>query len=682
MTIHLDFETRSACDLKRCGAYQYSLDPTTRVMCLAWAYDDGEIYLWHPAYPSLAEHGRKELEILFAYVQKGEELHAHASFFERAIWTNWGVLEGWPELDLRQLRCTAAQAASFALPRKLEEAVSALGLPFPKDMSGHRLMLKLSRPRKPRVTELRAVGLVKGQHEVYTTRHGYLWHEKPEELTRLFAYCKQDVRAERALAGALRPLPEQELAVWRMDQEINWRGVQVDRAGVDKALALTGRINDEANTEMRDLTFGDVPSCSKRPSFKAWVNAEGVAIPDTQGTTIDEWLKNDLPDHVLRALALWKEVNRTSTKKYVAMDARVAHDSRVRDILRYHAASTGRWGGTGIQPQNFPRHSPKDMGAAWRDILSLTLEELTAKYGDVMDLLAGALRGAICAAPGKELVCADYAQIEARVLFWVAGEEKALQILHAGHSIYKDMSGAIMAARGTPIANPQGIEKGTLEYQLGKQSILALGYQQGWKTFITTCAGYGIKIDEDFAKEVVKLYRTTYAAVPRLWNAIEAAAIEATKRGPRAADPVLCKNTAWAVRGRFLHCKLPGGRLLSYCDPEVIDAETPWGTPCEKLRFMGVDTYTHKWSRQYAYGGKLVDHVIQGTSRDLMAEAMLRCPGTIYTPILTVHDEIVAEVPEGQGSVKEFEDLMATLPAWAERLPVVAEGWRGARYHK
>ena len=300
--------------------------------------------------------------------------------------------------------------------------------------------------------------------------------------------------------------------------------------------------------------------------------------------------------------------------------------------------------------------------------------------------LAGALRGAIDAAPGTDLVVADYAQIEARVLFWMAGEERALRIMQAGHSIYKDTSGAIMEVRGTPITDPQSIDKNDPAqqalYQLGKQSILGLGFQMGGPKFVVTCDGYGIEIDEDFGKAVVKPYRSTYPAVPKLWYAMEAAAIEATKRGPRAADPVKCKNTAWAVRGRFLHCKLPGGRLLSYCDPHVVDAETPWGQPCEKLRFMGVDTYTHKWSRQATYGGKLVENVVQAASRDLMAEAMLRCPGTPYVPILTVHDEIVAEVLEGQGSVKEFEDLMAKLPAWAEGCPVAAEGWKSQRYHK
>ena len=682
--ITMDFETRSACDLRKAGSYIYSCHSTTSIMCLAWAYGDGEVLLWHPAFPTagLAEYGADDLWELHGNIALGEIVEAHNAFFERCIWTNVGGLLGWPDINPRQLRCSAAMAASFALPRALEGAVDALSLPFPKDMEGNRLMKKLSRPRRPRVAEMRAVGLGKHDHELYTERYGYLWHEKPEDLHRLFQYCRQDVRAERALSGALRPLSPVEQEVWFLDQEINWRGVHVDRPGVKKALALSNEIVARANTEMSDLTFGTVETCTKRVPFKAWCAQEGVLIPDTKGETIDIWVQRDLPPHVKRALELWKQVNRTSIKKYVAMIARMAHDSRVRDILRYWAATTGRWGGMGIQPQNFPRGSIKDMEAVWIDILAMTLEELEAKHGDVMELLSGALRGAICAPPGSELSVADYASIEARVLFWLAGAKRALDVLHSGQNIYKDMTGAIMEFMGKPLADPQAVEKGTLEYQLGKQSILGLGYQMGGPKFQSTCGGYGLDVSEEFAKQVVKLYRETYPEVPRLWRQYEARAIEAVQRGPRAADPVWSGNVSWCVRGRFLHAKLPGGRLLSYCDPQVVKSETPWGDQCDKLIYMGIDTYTKKWSVQKTYGGKLVENVDQAISRDLMAEAMLRCEPNGYTPILTVHDEIVAEDPVDGRPIEEFEALMARLPAWAEGLPVAAEGWKGTRYRK
>ncbi len=98
---------------------------------------------------------------------------------------------------------------------------------------------------------------------------------------------------------------------------------------------------------------------------------------------------------------------------------------------------------------------------------------------------------------------------------------------------------------------------------------------------------------------------------------------------------------------------------------------------------MGLNSMTRKYTRQNTYGGKLTENVVQALSRDMMAEAMLKVDaGGTYIPLLTVHDEIVAEVPEGQGSVKEFEDLISILPEWADGFPLAAEGWRGKRYRK
>lgn len=367
MTVRIDLETRSACNLKACGSYVYSLHPSTSIMCVAWAYGDEDgVYLWHPGMPQ-----RWHLDELHERIRNGMIIEAHNMSFERALITNTGFLDGWPELDPRQLRCSAAKAAAMALPRALGDGVAALGLPFPKDMAGHRLMLKLSQPRKPSLRELREVGLEKGQHELYWARHGYTWHEKPEELRRLYEYCRQDVRAERAISCATRDLSPEEQEVWFVDQEINWRGVYVDRAAAEKAVEISDQIVALANVEINELTFGAVQRCTLREPFKKWMHAEGHLIPDTKGTTIEEWLAHeDLPAHVERALRLWKSVNRTSIKKYRSMLARLPADDRVRETQLYHGASTGRFAGKGLQLQNLPRGSIKDMEAAWNDILA------------------------------------------------------------------------------------------------------------------------------------------------------------------------------------------------------------------------------------------------------------------------------------------------------------------------
>jgi DNA polymerase len=92
---------------------------------------------------------------------------------------------------------------------------------------------------------------------------------------------------------------------------------------------------------------------------------------------------------------------------------------------------------------------------------------------------------------------------------------------------------------------------------------------------------------------------------------------------------------------------------------------------------------TRKWQRQTSYGGLVVENIVQAISRDILATAMKRCEETrIYSPILTIHDEIVCEAQEHLGDVKEFEAMVGQAPEWAHGCPVAAEGWAGKRYRK
>lgn len=202
----------------------------------------------------------------------------------------------------------------------------------------------------------------------------------------------------------------------------------------------------------------------------------------------------------------------------------------------------------------------------------------------------------------------------------------------------------------------------------------------GAARFVDTalCMG-GVTIDEDMAAQVVQAYRSKFFRVKNMWLETEQAASEAvlTKRS------IVNGYTTWVKEGRFLYCVLPSGRRLSYPDPELRPRRMPWGDIKPSLTFMGVDPHTHQWTRQTTYGGMLVENITQAVSRDLMAEAMLRCAHSdVYQPVLSVHDEIVAEALQGTGCVEEFEQLMATVPDWADGCPVAAEGWTGVRYHK
>jgi len=726
----IDFETRSACDLLKQGGWVYSEHESTEAMCLAYKLPGQVTKLWHMAHPQHMIFESPPPEELFDWIAQGGLVEAHNAFFERAIWANvMHKRHGWPAMPHLQWRCSAAKASTFALPRALDGAGAALGLPVEKDQEGRRIMLKLSKPRKPRKAE-RAEMAAQG----INPDEVILWHEDEEDLEKLWSYCMTDVDAEHELSLSLRDLTPFELELWQMDQEMNERGVHCDVRMAREALRLAKAQSYKLNAELSDLTAGEVKTASSRMAFVDWVNRQDVPLPDTQGPTLEEFAaKEDVPDTVRAALKIVKDVNRTSIRKYDAMLKRAASDDTLKDTMMYHGASTGRWAGKGVQPHNFPRGTIKDIA---KDIDTAceairtgdrTWIELLYGGGSVLEVLSCALRGALTARQGKELVVADYSAIEARVVFWLAGAEQALDVFRKGEDIYCDMASGIY---GYAVNKAMAEER-----QMGKQSILGLGFGMGFLTFLLTCRKYDIVFSPEQARKIVgsawkevqdrvvayfhgkddlerkgvgvtrkkrlikegldydevlhelvlmqfivDRYRSRYPEVAQMWKDLEQGALMATQNRGRV---VKTGKIEWKLTGRFLHAKLPSGRLLSYCDPKVVKKKTPWGAEGQELTFMGVDPYSKKWTRLGTYGGMLCENVVQATARDLMAAAMLRVhKHPIYDMVMSVHDELVAEADLGAGDVGEFEELISMTPPWAQGCPVTAEGWKGLRYRK
>lgn len=706
----IDFETRSACSIKDCGSWRYSLDPTTQVMCLAFrlpTWEEGRTALWHPAFPHLGieEAHCPELVELFQWIQEGRLVEAHNAWFERGIWTNICVPKlGWPEVGHEQWRCSAAKAAAYSLPRNLENLTVALALKVKKDTEGAKVMKKMAKPRKPLKKDVHAwlednatlpLPAKKCATTLYPNDDGtfrvvaewdggseehdlpLFWNESAELLERLCAYCRVDVLAEEAASHRLRDLSPTETRMYLMDQHINQMGFQLDRHGIECALEVVNGIYRELNQELVELTEGQVQKATQRARMMAWFQEQGLPLEDTQGSTIDAWLKReDVDPKVRRGLELVRALGRSSTAKFVAAQ-NWAHPEtwRVHGGLLYHGAGTGRWSGSGVQPHNFPRGTIKNMELAWEVIKSRDLQLMEMLYGDAMELLSHALRGMIVPTPGRRLMVADYAAIEARVVLWLAEDDEALDVFRRNECIYMAMATEIYGR----LINDK--EAQAEERQMGKQAVLGLGYQMGAKKFQATLAEkYGIFIELEFAQKIVDAYRNKFWRVKKMWWNQEAAAIAAVNTPGRV---VKCGRVQWCCFDGFLHCKLPSGRLLGYCDPRVIKKPTPWGEKKDALTYMGVDPYTKKWRRQDTYGGMLVENITQATARDLMAEAMLRCHDDgLYDVILSVHDELIAECDMDQGSVKDFEAAMAHTPAWADGCPVKAEGWTGLRYKK
>lgn len=711
----IDFETRSQCDIKKCGSWRYSLDLTTEILCLAFRlphWKPGYVSLWHPAFHhlNLHEEGKYwELDELYQWIDDGGLIEAHNAWFERGIWANKMVPLGAPAIGHRQWRCSAAKAAAHALPRSLGDVADVLETEEQKDTEGEKLMKKLSKPRKPvqadylswyrihvpcracqgagKTQEVKKDGTPKKNLSKCSRCVGkghrrdisrvpplpVLWLESSEFYAQLFDYCRHDVLTEEETSAVVPDLSPEETEIYLVDQAVNERGFQLDPEAIDIALTLIAQEVQILNAELLDLTDGVVERATQRDRMLRWFVEQGLLLENSQAATIDEALKRTrLSPHVRRGLELVRALGRSSTSKYLTMKRWMCPDGRVRGGLLFHGAGTGRWSGMGVQPHNFVKGKIKDMASLWTVLKEGTREEIIDIYDDVMTALSYALRGAITAASGRRLYVADFAAIEARVVLWLAEDEEALGIFRRGDDIYLEMASDIFGHICT--------KSDTYERALGKIAVLGLGFQMGWKKFIDTCAKFKIDISEEMGQKVVAAYRERFWLVKQMWTDMERAAIEAVE------DPekiIFCGRVKWCFTYGFLYCTLPSGRKLAYPEPEVHLKKTSWGEMKSTLTFMGVHPKIRQWVRLSAYGGLLVENIVQAVARDLMADAMLRCEhsGT-YLPVLSVHDELIAEAEEDAGQVHEFETLMAACPSWATGLPIEASGWTGHQYRK
>jgi DNA polymerase len=360
----IDFESRSACNLRKCGAWKYSLDLTTEILCLAFRlpyWEEGRTGIFHHDVSVTDAH----MVELWDWIEAGELVEAHNAWFERSLWTNVFARRylGVPTIAHEQWRCSAAKAAAHALPRGLDDALAALGLGIRKDAAGSKVMLKMSKPSKPR----------KAEREAGVT--GLLWWDTPELREKLYAYCRQDVLAEAALSEALPDLSEAETAMYLLDQSINERGFQLDVRAVETALRLIAPETTRLNQELQELTNGQVKKATARAQLLRWLAAEeDLHLEDTQKDTVDELLRSAaLSTRGRRVLEVLRTLGRSSTAKYEAMRNWMDRHGRVRGGLLYHGATTGRWSGAGVQPHNFPRGVKQyaDQDKLWATLKSM-----------------------------------------------------------------------------------------------------------------------------------------------------------------------------------------------------------------------------------------------------------------------------------------------------------------------
>jgi DNA polymerase len=654
--LHIDVETRSTVDLKKTGAYVYAEHPTTDLWCACYAFDDGPVEVWRPGDPcpsAIVEH-----------VLLGGVIYAHNAAFERVIWHYiLAPRYGWPEPDTTQWRCTMVMAYAMALPGALEDAAPAAGLAIAKDAAGKRLMMQMARPRKA---------------------DPLTWWDDSAKVQRLIDYCKIDVEVERQLAKRLRPLKESELDLWHLDQRVNDRGVFVDVPLCNAAKAVVAATEAKLDREMFEVTGGAVTACSNRNQLIAWVRERGLETESIAKDVVEELLARELPEDVRKALNLRREAAKASVAKIEALLLGRSQDNRARGLLQFSAASTGRWAGRRFQPQNIKRPDLEDVDSAIECVMLGDADIVEMLFGEPLSVVGDCLRGMIAAAPGKKIVAADYVGIEGVVLPWLAGEEWKLQAIrefHAGHGpdMYKVAYGK---AFNIP---PADIGKKDPRRQIGKVMELALGYQGGVGAFQTMAVNYGVNLPDAEVERIRDGWRAAHPAIKQFWADLDEAAMAAVKR---PGEVQRAGKIALKTAGSFLFMRLPSGRYLSYAYPEIRPKEMPWtdndGRPVVRnaVSYMGVNSYTRKWERNFGYGGHWAENATQAVARDVMADAMPRLEAAGYSLILSVHDELVTEVPTDFGSVDEMIAIMTDLPPWAAGLPIAADGFSASRYRK
>lgn len=683
--LHVDFETRSVADLKKTGAYAYAADPATDIWCMAYAFGDEPVRVWRPGEPAPGD--------VVEHVMLGGVLMAHNAAFERVIWHY--ILTpryGFPEPAVTQWRCTMAQAYALALPGSLEGAAAAAGLDIGKDMTGRRLMLQMARPRK-----VEPDGTI-------------VWWDEPEKIARLVAYCKNDVEVERALDKRLRPLSDSELALWHLDQTVNDRGVLVDEDLARAAKAIVAQAQADLDRQMRKLTDGAVSRCSNRNELVKWVKAQGVECDSVNKAALEELLEEDspVPAHVRDVLLVRQEAAKASVAKIDTLLAgKSPEDGRAKGLLQFHSASTGRWGGRRFQPQNLRRPEENDIDTLIEIVATGDFEYVAMNYDKPLSAVADTLRGMLVAAPGHRIVAADYNAIEGRVVAWLAGETwkvRAFKELDA--SVILDTDGKPVRKKGEKqYRNPDiycvtasGILARTItkddkheRQAYGKVPELACGYQGSVGAFHAMGANYNVFLPDDQVKEIVAGWREKHPRIKQFWYDMEEAAVAAVRE---RGSVHRVGRIAFKVAGSWLFMRLPSGRFLAYPYPEIREFDVPWGgtkagltyfstiDPSKRKKIVPDDGDGTTWARIKTYGGMLAENATQAVARDVLADAMPRLEAAGYPIILTVHDEVVCEVPEGHGSVDEMEAIMCDLPAWAAGLPVAAEGFSDRRYRK
>lgn len=641
--LSLDLETYSDIDLPKCGVYAYVESPRFEILLLAFAFDEDETQI-----VDLACGEKIPDEIISAIKDDNVIKTAFNAAFERVCLSkHMGV-----KLKPKAWLCTAVQSSMLALPLSLEGVGEVLNIERKKLREGTDLVRYFSIPCKPTKAN--------GGRERNLPEHD---REKWESFKK---YCIRDIDAEREIRHKIRkhPILENELALYQLDQEINDRGVLVDLEMVSNAVECD--LMYKAHMTARAYALTGLENPNSISQVKDWLSGQGIEVSSLDKKTVNGLL-DETDGDTLEVLKLRLLMAKTSVKKYEAIERSVSKDGRVHGLFQFYGANrTGRWAGRLVQVQNLPQNHLTDLDLARSLIKEGRFEDVDLLYDSIPGVLSELIRTAFVPKKGTRFIVADFSAIEARVLAWLSGEKWRLEVFESHGKIYEASASAMF---NVPIKE---IYKGSPLRQKGKIAELALGYG-GSVGALTSMGALEMGLQEEELPQLVQQWRNANPHITKFWWDVDMAAIKAFKEKRETIVGKVCFNCLSGI----LFVTLPSGRKLSYIKPKL--EINRFGR--EGLTYEGIGE-SKKWMRIDTYGPKLVENIVQATSRDLLALAMLRLRNKGFEIVMHCHDEAVCEVPAGKSSIEEVCEIMAIAPEWAKGLPLRADGYECEYYMK
>ena len=645
-TLSIDIETRSSIDLNKCGVYRYAESDDFDILLFAVSADEGPVTVY-----DLACGDKLPKNIVASLADDNVTKWAFNASFERICISEWlrrhhpECLGGRRYLDPSSWRCDLVLAAYNGLPLSLAQVGAVLGLEQQKMKEGRDLIRYFCTPSRTAGRDWNLPGHASEKWELFKQ------------------YNRRDVEVEMQIHKRLSnyPVPDSVWDEYHLSEEINDRGIMIDRKLVEQAVRIDEMTKTDITEKMKKATGLENPNSVIQ--LKGWLLENGIRTESLGKKDVQELIRT-VPNEIADVLSLRLMLAKSSVKKYQAMLNSVCDDGRCHGMFFFYGANrTGRFAGRIIQLQNLYRNSMPDLEQA-RDLVKAgDYGTLSMLYDNIPEVLAQLVRTAFIPAPGNKFIVADFSAIEARVLSFLAGETWRSDVFRNNGDIYCASASQMFHV---PVEK-HGVN-GHLR-QKGKIAELALGYG-GSSGALKAMGALEMGLSEDELPSLVDSWRNANPHIVQYWWQIDRAVKQAVKsRIPAKVGPlnICCKSG-------MLFIDLPSGRRLAYAKPQI--GVNMFGG--ESITYMGLDS-TKKWSRLESYGPKFVENIIQAISRDILCYAMSSLGSSRITG--HVHDEVIIECLSDT-SVREICSKMDQTPPWLPGISLRAEGYDCLFYRK